>query len=466
MEFPLVVGPVLRAPRPAASSAACARAALAVLVDPAQGRRRRSLSTRPCSRSRPASPVVRVAPDRRLRGRDSPRLAWLATARHRADHQPARLGVGRQCRSRSRRGSARRRSARWSACGQVGDLANACFALVAVYILAVDWRAGWLMVVVVAVLLVRLPVLRARRARAPRASSTGQPVHRRSSGASSTLDAVVRTVLREVREAFDVVSCPPASSLTTDGAASTTGCLDGRRARGPAVRRWPTRGRTAGDRPVLRASRDRPTGLGARTADRRARLPSRYRSGSRARPSAACVVADMLGDVETFTARRRPTSSQALGNHAAVVDRATPSGARPIARQAASASSCAMHDELTGLRQPAAVRAPAGRGAGQTGPAAVAAAGPRPVQGRQRHPRAPDRRPPARHGRRAAARSVVPAEPLVAQARRGRVRRPAAGRRRRDIALSMAAMVRDSPDAARSTSTASRSPSTPASASP
>ncbi len=54
---------------------------------------------------------------------------------------------------RRRPGSGRGRVGEVFAVGQIGDLANACFALVAVFILTVDWRAGWLLGVVAGVLM-------------------------------------------------------------------------------------------------------------------------------------------------------------------------------------------------------------------------------------------------------------------------------------------------------------------------
>ena len=91
---------------------------------------------------------------------------------------------------------------RWSASGQVADVANACFALVAVYILATDWRAAWLLVLLGAVCCSPTGPTRAR-ASAPRASngSTGSPSWW---GARSSSKPWCGRVLIEVRSTFEV----------------------------------------------------------------------------------------------------------------------------------------------------------------------------------------------------------------------------------------------------------------------
>ena len=81
--------------------------------------------------------------------------------------------------------------------GQAGDVANACFALVAVYILAVDWRAGWLLAVLGGVLLFAYRSYEGVRKR----SESLEQVNRFTElvGREVELEAVVRTVLSEVR---------------------------------------------------------------------------------------------------------------------------------------------------------------------------------------------------------------------------------------------------------------------------
>ena len=86
--------------------------------------------------------------------------------------------------------------------GQLGDLANASCALVAVYLLSADWRAAWLLVVFTAVLVVAYRSYEGARRR----SESLEQVNRFTGlvGREVELDAVVRRVLLEVRDAFDV----------------------------------------------------------------------------------------------------------------------------------------------------------------------------------------------------------------------------------------------------------------------
>ncbi len=86
--------------------------------------------------------------------------------------------------------------------GQLGDLANAAFALVGVYILSTDWRAVWLLGVVTAVLAVAYRSYEGARSR----SESLEQVNRFTQmvGRDVEVDAVVRSVLTEVAAAFDV----------------------------------------------------------------------------------------------------------------------------------------------------------------------------------------------------------------------------------------------------------------------
>ncbi|MGA8210803.1 MAG: hypothetical protein WB798_11685, partial [Nocardioidaceae bacterium] len=88
--------------------------------------------------------------------------------------------------------------------GLVGDLGNACFAIVAVYILTVDWRAAWLLVVIAAVLVFAYRSFEGARQR----SESLEQVNRFTAlvGREVELESVVRTVLTEVREAFGVAT--------------------------------------------------------------------------------------------------------------------------------------------------------------------------------------------------------------------------------------------------------------------
>jgi diguanylate cyclase (GGDEF)-like protein len=226
--------------------------------------------------------------------------------------------------------------------GQVGDLANACFALVAVYILSVDWRAGWLLGVVIAVIVVAYRS--SERARA-RSESLAQ-VNRFTEvvGREQDLEAVVGTVLREVGAAFDVASVQ-LRFVDTDGSVHDW-VLDGEepQARTAALADVVP---DTGDGPVLLPRDAIPSGYAHVLRDHGVRdclqVPLRFEAGA----VGSLVVANMLGDVETF----RPADVgrlQALGNHAAVaIENAVRAGT--IARQAAEREHRALHDELTGL---------------------------------------------------------------------------------------------------------------------
>ena len=80
--------------------------------------------------------------------------------------------------------------------GQLGDLANACFALVAVYLLADDWRTAWLLLVVLAVLFVAYRSYEGARSR----SESLEQVNRFTEmvGRDVEVDAVARNVLTEI----------------------------------------------------------------------------------------------------------------------------------------------------------------------------------------------------------------------------------------------------------------------------
>ena len=88
--------------------------------------------------------------------------------------------------------------------GQAGDVANACFALVAVYILATDWRAGWLLAVLGGVLLFAYRSYEGVRKRSESLEQVNQFTE--LVGREVEFDAVVRTVLSEVRALFELDS--------------------------------------------------------------------------------------------------------------------------------------------------------------------------------------------------------------------------------------------------------------------
>ncbi len=227
--------------------------------------------------------------------------------------------------------------------GQAGDVANACFALVAVYILAADWRAGWLLAVLGAVLLFAYRSYEGARQR----SESLEQVNRFTElvGREVELDAVVRTVLTEVRDSFELGSVH--LRLAHDDGTLQDWCLDGETL---SVGSSPLVDAVAGlaaDGAVFvpRRTRDHhQQEVLARTGVRDlALVPLR----SEGRAVGSLVVADKLGDVETFTTEDLRQLG-ALANHAAVaIDNAL--RAHLIIAQAAERERLAMYDDLTGL---------------------------------------------------------------------------------------------------------------------
>ncbi|MDQ4051876.1 MAG: diguanylate cyclase, partial [Actinomycetota bacterium] len=228
--------------------------------------------------------------------------------------------------------------------GQLGDLANGCVALIAAYILVTDWRASWLLLVFAAVLVVAYRSYDGVRQR----SESLEQVNRFTElvGAEVELDSVISTVLREVRAAFDVRTV----ELRLDG-------VDG------AVKDWALRDgiAVAGSTPLIEAlqggiepgaallvpRRGAPTELTALLAGQGARDCLMVPLRSEGRAVGSMLVADMLGDVDTFEPADL-SQLRALGNHAAVaIDNAV--RAHQIVREAEDRERRAMHDELTGL---------------------------------------------------------------------------------------------------------------------
>jgi diguanylate cyclase (GGDEF)-like protein len=227
--------------------------------------------------------------------------------------------------------------------GQVGDLANACFALVAVYILATDWRAIWLLGVVVGVLVVAYRTYENARAR----SESLEQVNRFTEvvGHEVELEGVVAAVLSEVRGAFeaDVAELRLARDGTAvdwvfRGAAPATRTsadlierLEPHAESGTLLQR--RGGKTSPVPAVLR-------GQGVRDA---VMVPLR----SEGRAVGSLLVADRVSDVESFTPADL-RQLQAFANHAAVaIDSAV--RAQQIIDQAEERERQAMYDELTGL---------------------------------------------------------------------------------------------------------------------
>ncbi|MGA8994965.1 MAG: sensor domain-containing phosphodiesterase, partial [Nocardioidaceae bacterium] len=227
--------------------------------------------------------------------------------------------------------------------GLVGDLGNACFAIVAVYILTVDWRAAWLLVVIAAVLVFAYRSFEGARQR----SESLEQVNRFTAlvGREVELESVVRTVLTEVREAFGVATV--VIRLALPGGGSQDWVLrDGPVAVGRAALVDALAAVAAGQ-PLLVPRRTRDAALGEaieREGVHDSMLVPLHGEGT---VIGWLVAADTLGDIETF-GRADLTQLVALANHAAVaIGNAT--RASLIIAQAEERERQALHDELTGL---------------------------------------------------------------------------------------------------------------------
>jgi len=223
---------------------------------------------------------------------------------------------------------------------QAGDLANACAALVAVYIVTVDWRAAWLLAVLTGVLWM------AHRSyeRARRRNESLEQVNKftETVGREIGLENVIAQVLLGIKGAFpaaqaelrlvrggsdtedwvvirDEVLRKPAWLISALGASGTSEA----RLLGPK-----------------REGTELLESLGLREA-----LVAPLRSEGAV---VGCLaVADKIGHAAAFSAEDL-RQLQALANHAAVaIDNAL--RADLILRQSAEREHAAMHDELTGL---------------------------------------------------------------------------------------------------------------------
>jgi diguanylate cyclase (GGDEF)-like protein len=248
--------------------------------------------------------------------------------------------------------------------GQIGDLANACFALVAVYILATDWRAIWLLGVVVGVLVVAYRTYEHARTR----SESLEQVNRFTEvvGREVELEGVVAAVLREVRAAFDadiaelrLTREAKAVDWVSKAADSTT------RRTATLIEQLEPHGQ---DGALLQRRGGKPSPITDVLRGERVRDACMVQLRSEGRAVGNLLVADMLSDVESFT-RADLQQLQAFANHAAVaIDSAV--RAQQIIDQAEERERQAMYDELTGL----ANRRLFGRSLGEAlaeGPAAV-----------------------------------------------------------------------------------------------
>ncbi len=227
--------------------------------------------------------------------------------------------------------------------GQAGDVANGCFALVAVYILAVDWRAAWLLAVLGGVLLFAYRSYEGVRQR----SESLEKVNRFTElvGREVEFEAVVRTVLAEVRASFDVGSVH--LRLTGESEMAEDWCLDGENfSRGTSSLVQSLLGEEFGEA-VLVPRRPREARLQKLLANLGVKDCALVPLRSEGKAVGRIAVADKLGDVETFTASDL-SQLGALANHAAVaIDNAL--RAHQIIQQAEERERLAMYDELTGL---------------------------------------------------------------------------------------------------------------------
>ncbi len=227
--------------------------------------------------------------------------------------------------------------------GQLGDLANACFALVAIYILYDDWRASWLLLVVTGVLVVAYRSVEAARQRTESLEQVNHFIGR--VGRQVDLAAVVSDVLLHVRDAFEVRLVQ--LRWTFEGESSQDWVLGEDEPRTGTARLLDVLAPCATDGALLVPRHTRDPELADLLHAERVRDCLVVSLHSEGREVGSLVVADKLGDTTTFT-EQDLSKLQALANHAAVVLENS-SRAQALIRQAEQREHLAMHDELTGL---------------------------------------------------------------------------------------------------------------------
>jgi len=227
--------------------------------------------------------------------------------------------------------------------GQLGDLANACFALVAAYVLSNDWRASWLLLVVFGVLVVAYRSVQGARSRSDSLEQVNRFTER--VGRDVDVEAVVRSILLEVREAFevDVVELRLCRVLEPDEDWVLAGA-DVEQRRSTLVDLM-QRYADGGTLLVPRGVRVPELAGVLAQEGRKDALMVPLRSVGQV--SGSLVVADRLSAVAPFTAED-VSSLQSFANHAAV---ALENAVRAdlIITQAEEREHEALHDELTGL---------------------------------------------------------------------------------------------------------------------
>ena len=227
--------------------------------------------------------------------------------------------------------------------GQLGDLANACFALVAAYVLSTDWRASWLLLATFAVLVAAYRSWEGARSRTESLEQVNRFTER--VGRDVDVEAVVRSVLTEVRAAFEVevVELRLCRVLEPDEDWVLVG-QDAEQRHSTLIDRM-QRYAEGGTLLVPRGNRvPELAGLLAQEGRRDALMVPLRSVGQ---VSGSLVVADRMSAVAPFTAAD-VSSLQSFANHAAVaLENAV--RADMIIRQAEEREHEALHDELTGL---------------------------------------------------------------------------------------------------------------------
>ncbi len=230
--------------------------------------------------------------------------------------------------------------------GQVADLVNAVFALVVVYVLSVDWRAGWMLGVVIVVLVL------AHRSyeRLQRRTESLEQINVFTSEVGQQLDIeeVVATVLERVRAAAgaEIIQIRLRGEDgedrtwgmgTDDAAEPTSRPTDLLQTFAPLLTPEALLVPRNTKNPALRAA--------LRAAGVQDLLAVQLRVDGQ--PIGTLAIADRLGDLDTFT-NDDVRQIGVLANHAGVA-LANASRADLLRRQAAKREHEAMHDDLTGL---------------------------------------------------------------------------------------------------------------------
>ncbi len=230
--------------------------------------------------------------------------------------------------------------------GQVADLVNAVFALVVVYVVSVDWRAGWILVVIIFVLVLAQRGYERLQSR----TESLEQINRFTGevGQQLDIDAVMAAVLTRVRTAAcaeiaqirlhdkqgeDRPWGPESVDQTSEhgGRSTLLDTFDALLTTGPLL--------------VPRSTKDPDLRAALRRADVRDVLAVQLSVDGRRIGTLA--VANRMGDRDTFT-EDDARQLAVLANHAAVALSNT-ARAEQLRKKAAEREYEARHDELTGL---------------------------------------------------------------------------------------------------------------------